>query len=134
MTPNTFERYNLKSLKLNILFLLIVTNENEWFLIKNIYLINLVLNNYTVKESEHAQEFEGLFGSPPPFTSVGIHEHYTVAEILAFGRETGFSTQTLQRWYMYKLPQETEANLLMFYQSCSWLLNLDSRYKWLLHN
>jgi hypothetical protein len=33
---------------------------------------------------------------------VGIHEHCTVAEILAFGKETGFSTQTLQRWHMYK--------------------------------
>jgi hypothetical protein len=44
-------------------------------------------------------------------SSVGIHEHCTVAEILAFGRETGFSTQTLQRWYMYKLLQEIEANL-----------------------
>jgi hypothetical protein len=29
-------------------------------------------------------------------SSVGIHEHCTVAEILVFGRETGFSTQTLQ--------------------------------------
>ncbi len=28
----------------------------------------------------------------------------SVAEILVFGREPGFPTQTLQRWYMYKLP------------------------------
>ncbi len=33
---------------------------------------------------------------------VGIHEHCTVAEILVFGRETSFPTQTLQRYYMYK--------------------------------
>jgi hypothetical protein len=33
--------------------------------------------------------------------SVNIHEHCTAAEILVFGRETGFPTQTLQRWYMY---------------------------------
>jgi hypothetical protein len=32
--------------------------------------------------------------------SVFMNIVHTVAEILAFGRETGFSTQTLQRWYM----------------------------------
>ncbi len=34
--------------------------------------------------------------------SVDIREHCTVAEILVFGRETGFPSLTLQRWYMYK--------------------------------
>ncbi len=43
-------------------------------------------------------------------SSVGIHEHCSLAEILELGRETDFSTQTLQRWYMYKSPQEIEAN------------------------
>ncbi len=44
----------------------------------------------------------------------GIHEHCTAAEILVFGRETGFPTQTLQRWYMYKSHQEMETNLIGF--------------------
>jgi hypothetical protein len=48
---------------------------------------------------------------------VGIHEHCTVAEILAFGREAGFSPQTLQRWYMYKSPQEIEENLTKFFKA-----------------
>jgi hypothetical protein len=43
--------------------------------------------------------------TPPPPFYVGIHEHCTVAEILVFGRETGFPTQTLQRWYKYKSLQ-----------------------------
>jgi DNA-binding transcriptional regulator YiaG len=32
---------------------------------------------------------------------------------LVFGRETGFPTQTLQRWgYVYKSPQGMETNLI----------------------
>jgi hypothetical protein len=50
---------------------------------------------------------------------IGIHEQCTVAEILVFGRETGFPTNTLQRQYMYKSPQEMETNLINFCQSCS---------------
>jgi hypothetical protein len=46
---------------------------------------------------------------------VGIHKHCTVAEILVFGRETGFPIQTLQRCYLYKSHQEMETNLKMFY-------------------
>ncbi len=45
---------------------------------------------------------------------IGIHEQCTVAEILVFGRETGFPTQTLQRQYMYKSPQEMETKLIFF--------------------
>ncbi len=44
-------------------------------------------------------------------SSVGIHEHCTVAEILVFGRETSFPIQTLRRWYMQKSHQEMETNL-----------------------
>jgi hypothetical protein len=44
--------------------------------------------------------------------SVGIHEHCTVTEILVFGRETGFPTQILQRWYLHTSPQEMETNLI----------------------
>jgi hypothetical protein len=50
-------------------------------------------------------------------TSVGIHEHCTAAEILVFGRETGFPIQTLQRWYMYKSDQEMETNLIMSFKA-----------------
>jgi hypothetical protein len=48
---------------------------------------------------------------------VGIHENCTAAEILVFGRETGFLIQTLQRWYMYKSHQEMETNLNMFFKA-----------------
>ncbi len=64
--------------------------------------------------------------------SVGIHENCTVAEILVFGRETGIPTQTLQRWYMYKSPQETETNLINVNTSCYLVLILDSHSKRLL--
>jgi hypothetical protein len=60
------------------------------------------------------QEIMQGFGRP----SVCIHEHCTVAEILVFGRETGFPTQTLQRWYMYKSPQGMETNLINVCQHC----------------
>ncbi len=43
---------------------------------------------------------------------VFMHEHCTVAEILAFGRETAFSRQKLQRWYMYKSPQGMDKDLI----------------------
>jgi hypothetical protein len=48
-------------------------------------------------------------------TCVGIHEHCTAAEILVFGRETGFPIQTLQRWYTYKSHHEIETNMIMFF-------------------
>jgi hypothetical protein len=57
---------------------------------------------------------------------VGIHEHCTVDEILVFGRETGFPTQTLQRLYMYRSPQEMETNLINFNKSCYLVLIFDS--------
>ncbi len=56
----------------------------------------------------------------------------TVAEILEFGRETGFPTQTLQRWYMYKSTQQMETNLINVSKSCYLVLILDSHYKRLL--
>ncbi len=63
-------------------------------------------------------------------SSVDIHEHCTLAEILVFGRETGFPTQTLQRWYMYKSPQEMDKNWLCnVNKSCYLVLILDSHSK-----
>jgi hypothetical protein len=56
----------------------------------------------------------------------------TVNEILVFGRETGFPTQTLQRWYMYKSPQEMETNLINFNKSCYLVLIFDSHSQRLL--
>ncbi len=54
---------------------------------------------------------------PELATSVGIHEHCTEAEILVFGRETGFPIQTLQRCYMYKSHQEMETNSIIFFKA-----------------
>ncbi len=76
---------------------------------------------YNFSHIEHVDKKVHVPTPSPPLSSlvsVCIHEHCTVAEILAFGRETGFSTQTLQRWYMYKSPQEIEANLANVFQSC----------------
>jgi hypothetical protein len=38
--------------------------------------------------------------------SVGIHEHCIVAEILVFGRETGFPPKHCCGGFMYKSPDE----------------------------
>jgi hypothetical protein len=61
--------------------------------------------------------------------SAGIHEYCTVDEILVFGRETGFPTQTLQRCYMYQSPQEMETKLINVHKSCYLVLILDSYCK-----
>ncbi len=60
---------------------------------------------------------------------VGIHKNFTVTDILVFGRETGFPTQTLQRWYLYKSLQEMETNLINVCQSWYWVLILDGHSK-----
>jgi hypothetical protein len=56
-----------------------------------------------------------------------------MAEILVFGRETGFPIKTLQRWYMYKSHQEMETNLIMPFKAVTYLvLILESHSKRLL--
>jgi hypothetical protein len=45
------------------------------------------------------------------------HEHCPVVEILVFGRETRFPSQTLQRWYMCKSPKEMETNLVNVFKA-----------------
>ncbi len=77
-------------------------------------------------------KYEAALADPTLIYCAGIHEHCTVAEILVFGRETGFPTQTLQRWYIYQSPQEMETKLINVNKSCYLVFILDSHSKRLL--
>ncbi len=69
----------------------------------------------------------------PAHICVGIHEHCTAAEILVFGRGTGFPIQTLQRWYMYIQVTPRNGNKLEYiFLSCYLFLVLGSHSKRLL--
>jgi hypothetical protein len=71
-----------------------------------------------------SEQNSGKYSTPglsplPTLSSVSIHEHCNAAEILVFGRETIFPTQTVRRWYIYKSPQEMETHLIKVFQSFS---------------
>jgi hypothetical protein len=48
---------------------------------------------------------------------VAINESCTVTEILVFGRENSFPTQTLQRRYMYTSPHKLKQTWLMLFKA-----------------
>ncbi len=73
--------------------------------------------------------FIKLAGWVPKFLQMTDSVQCRYSWSLEFGRETGFPTQILQRWYMYNSTQQMGTNLINVSKSCYLVLFLDSHYK-----